>query len=93
MVPHPGHVGIIFQAFNGVYLGRATPRTLHLLPDGTVLSDRAIQKIRKGERGWRYAAAQLEDLGVNANYVRHPASGGAKLFRQQIAVLVQRLRD
>jgi uracil-DNA glycosylase len=41
----------------------------------------------------KIAAAQLEDLGVNAHYVRHPASGGAKLFRQQIAVLVQRLRD
>lgn len=41
----------------------------------------------------KIAAAQLEDLGVNAHYVRHPASGGAKLFRQQIAALVQRLRD
>ena len=36
----------------------------------------------------KIAAAQLEDLGVNAHYVRHPASGGAKLFRQQIAALV-----
>jgi hypothetical protein len=49
---HPGHIGTIFQAFNGAYLGRGTPRTLRLLPDGTVLSDRAIQKIRAGERGW-----------------------------------------
>ena len=37
----------------------------------------------------KIAAAQLEDLGVNARYVHHPASGGAKLFRQQIAALVQ----
>jgi uracil DNA glycosylase superfamily protein len=33
----------------------------------------------------KIAAAQLEQLGVKAHCVRHPASGGAKLFRQQIA--------
>ena len=33
----------------------------------------------------KIAAAQLEQFGVNAHCVRHPASGGAKLFRQQIA--------
>ena len=37
----------------------------------------------------RIAAAQLEQLGVNAHCVRHPASGGAKLFRQQIAKIVR----
>jgi uracil-DNA glycosylase len=37
----------------------------------------------------KIAAAQLEQLGVNAHCVRHPASGGAKLFRQQIAKLVR----
>jgi len=36
----------------------------------------------------KIAAAQLEQLGVNARCVRHPASGGAKLFRQQIAGVV-----
>ena len=36
----------------------------------------------------KIAAAQLEQLGVNAHCVRHPASGGAKLFRQQIAKIV-----
>jgi hypothetical protein len=35
----------------------------------------------------KIAAAQLEQLGVNAHCVRHPASGGAKLFRQQMAAL------
>jgi hypothetical protein len=33
----------------------------------------------------KIAGARLEQLGVNAHCVRHPASGGAKLFRQQIA--------
>jgi hypothetical protein len=41
----------------------------------------------------KIAAAQLEKLNVNAHRVRHPASGGARLFRQQIAAVVQRLRD
>ena len=38
----------------------------------------------------KIAAAQLEKLGVNVHSVRHPASGGAKLFRQQIARIVER---
>jgi uracil-DNA glycosylase len=37
----------------------------------------------------KIAAAQLEQLGLNAHCVRHPASGGAKLFRQQIAEIVR----
>jgi len=41
----------------------------------------------------KIAAAQLEGLNVNAHCIRHPASGGAKLFRQQITVLVHRARD
>ena len=38
----------------------------------------------------KIAAAQLEELNVNAHCVRHPASGGAKLFRQQIAEIVNK---
>lgn len=56
----PGHLGIVYAALSGVYLLKTTPRTIRLLPDGQVLSERAIQKIRKRESGWRYAAAQLE---------------------------------
>src|SRR6476660_6259989 len=37
----------------------------------------------------KIAGAQLKQLGFNANCVRHPASGGAKLFRQQIAKIVR----
>lgn len=39
----------------------------------------------------RIAAAQLKDLAVSARYVRHPASGGAKLFRHQVAKIVAKL--
>jgi uracil-DNA glycosylase len=34
------------------------------------------------------AASQLKELDVEMHRVRHPASGGAKLFRQQIAEIV-----
>lgn len=59
-----GHVGTIYQAFNGRYLGRATRRTLRLLPDGRVFSARTAQKIRKLERGWRYAVDELIAAGA-----------------------------
>jgi len=39
----------------------------------------------------KIAAALLEELNVNAHCVRHPASGGAKFFRQQIARIVNKL--
>ena len=61
-----GHLGVIYQASSAVYLGRATPRTLRLLPDGTVFSARARQKIVGGERGWRYAVEQLVEHGAQA---------------------------
>jgi len=60
----PGHLGIIYQAFNGRYLGRSKADTLRLLPDGSVFSNRAAGKIARGERGWRYAAALLERWGA-----------------------------
>ena len=59
-----GHVGTIYQASNAVFLGRGTARTLRLLPDGRVFSDRAAQKVRAGEQGWKYAAKQLEAFGA-----------------------------
>jgi hypothetical protein len=65
-VVFPGHLGTIYQAHNAQYLGRGTARTLRLLPDGSVMSARSIQKIRSGERGWRYSAALLSGAGAGA---------------------------
>jgi hypothetical protein len=62
----PGHIGTIYQAHNAAYLGRGTARALRLLPDATVMSARALQKIRAGEKGWRPAAALLERHGAEA---------------------------
>jgi hypothetical protein len=39
----------------------------------------------------KIATTQLEELDVDADCIRHPASGGAKLFRQQIARIVGKL--
>ena len=61
----PGHVGTIYQATNAVYLGRATPRTLRVLPDGTILNARSLQKLRARERGWRYVADLLVARGAD----------------------------
>ncbi len=62
----PGHVGTIYQASNAVYTGRATPRTLTLLPDGTVLSARAMQKVRGQESGHRHVEELLMGWGAPA---------------------------
>jgi hypothetical protein len=59
-----GHIGVIYQAHNAVYLGRGSPRTLTLLPDGRVFSERAQQKVRSGERGVCYAVGQLVACGA-----------------------------
>jgi hypothetical protein len=59
-----GHLGTIYQAHNAAYLGRSRPNTLRLLPDGSLLSNRALQKLRSRERGWRYATGLLVKAGA-----------------------------
>ena len=39
----------------------------------------------------KIAGAQLEQLGANVLCIRHPASGGAKLFRRQIAKIATKV--
>lgn len=61
-----GHVGTIYQAHNATYLGRARADTLRLLPDGRTLSNRAIAKVKKQERGWRSVVELLERYGASS---------------------------
>lgn len=61
-----GHVGTIYQATNAVYMGRATPRTVKLLPNGVVLNERMAQKVRRQEQGHEYAERLLIRLGAPA---------------------------
>ena len=60
----PGHVGTVYQALGATYTGRGTARTLTMLPDGSVLSDRSAQKVRAGEKGARAVVAQLVAMGA-----------------------------
>jgi hypothetical protein len=60
-----GHVGTIYQASNGVYLGRSDARTLRILPDGQSYNHRAEQKVRAGERGWESSMAPLLRAGAD----------------------------
>jgi hypothetical protein len=60
----PGHIGVIYQASGMRYTGPSTPRTEWLLPDGTMFSPRAAQKVRKQERGHEYAERQLVAFGA-----------------------------
>lgn len=63
----PGHCGGAYSALNpATYRGRATPRTLLLLPDGRTFSGRAISKIRNLETGHAYAVDQLVAAGATA---------------------------
>jgi hypothetical protein len=73
-VVFPGHYGCIYQAHNARYAGRSAPRTLSLLPDGRVLSERAKSKIRRLERGWEYAAKRLLAFGADAVWMDDPAA-------------------
>lgn len=59
-----GHVGFCYQAGNAHYLGRSSARTLRLLPNGSVLSARAISKIRAQDTGHVYATQQLVSAGA-----------------------------
>lgn len=65
-VVFPGHAGQIYAASNAVYLGQASPNTLHLLPDGRVFSRRAVSKIRARDQGWRYSVDLLVEAGAPA---------------------------
>lgn len=73
----PGHVGTIYQASNAVFTGRGTARTLTVLPDGTSLSDRALQKVRAQDRGHEYVERRL--MGIGARPLRAGQSPAAWL--------------
>ncbi|MGV8909283.1 MAG: hypothetical protein ACOH1Y_09895 [Propionicimonas sp.] len=60
----PGHVGTIYQASNALFTGRGTARTLTILPNGTSLSDRSLQKVRKTEQGHEYVERRLINAGA-----------------------------
>lgn len=62
----PGHVGTIYQAFNGRYVGKSKSRTMRLGADGREVPPRAITKLRNGERGDDRTYARLIEMGAPA---------------------------
>jgi len=60
------HYGVVYQALSAFFGGRATARHLLVAPDGTIISERALSKIRTGERGCDYATRQLVAAGAPA---------------------------
>lgn len=71
----PGHVGTIYQASNALLAGRSTPRYLTVLPDGTSVSDRALQKVRAQDVGHDYVERRLHALGAPPRRAGQPAAG------------------
>lgn len=63
-VTMPGHVGIVYQALNGCYLGRTRRDTIRLTADGRNLPNRTLAKIRRRDRGWQPAVDRLVALGA-----------------------------
>lgn len=59
-----GHIGNVYQAASAIYDGTNRRHTIRLLPNGRVLGDRTIAKIRAREQGWRYASEQLVRFGA-----------------------------
>ena len=69
-----GHIGNIYQAHNAIFTGRGGGQIMRLLPDGSVLSARAIAKIKAMDQGWLYASKILIEHGAE------PLRIGADLF-------------
>lgn len=64
-----GHTGTIYSAHNGRFAGRSSPRNLTFLPNGQVISERTLSKLKAGEVGAAYAERLLRDAGCR----RRPA--------------------
>jgi hypothetical protein len=60
----PGHAGIIYQAMGFDYCGRGAAGDLLVLPNGLVLGQRSVQKIRTWERGSGGVVRRMVDAGA-----------------------------
>lgn len=69
----PGHVGIIYQASNAIYLGRTRPERIVMLPDGSVLHRRSLQKVIGQESGHEYVERSLVERGARPPRPFEPA--------------------
>ena len=69
----PGHVGTIYQAFNGAYLGRSRAESKWLMPDGSTFHRERVTKIRYRRQGWEYGVRSLVAAGASEPWSDSPA--------------------
>lgn len=81
---HRGHVGTVYQATNGRYVGKTNPASLRLLPDGSVLSNRTQGKLVRGERGQSTTIAQLVRFGAEAPRAGEDVLAWLRTWRDQL---------
>ncbi|MBL0931799.1 MAG: hypothetical protein IBJ15_17000 [Alphaproteobacteria bacterium] len=62
----PGHVGGIYASASAFYAGRSRARKLWLDADGRVVSERALSKLARDERGAERVYARLRAAGAPA---------------------------
>ena len=60
----PGHCGMVYQALSAQLRGRSSSRSDSIMPNGRIVSPRALSKIRSGDTGSAYAERQLVDAGA-----------------------------
>jgi hypothetical protein len=89
---HRGHVGTIYCALNGRHVGRTNAASLHLLPDGSVLSNRAQGKIARRELNNAGPAAQLVRFGADPLPAEAPAEVALTWLRLWRARLTRPMR-
>jgi hypothetical protein len=70
----PGHIGTIYQASNAAYLGRTARRRVLLLPDGRVVSERGLSKVRGDEQGHAYVERELVRFGARPRRADEPGA-------------------
>lgn len=60
----PGHVGVIYQAHNGRFVGRGRAETIWLDREARTVSRRGLSKLRNDERGADGVYRRLLELGA-----------------------------
>jgi hypothetical protein len=79
-----GHVGTIYQATNAVYTGTSKGRNRLLLPDGTLLHERALAKIRARDSRWESAAKPLILAGAKPLLAHEDAAAWVKRWAARL---------
>ncbi len=93
----PGHIGQIYAAHNGCYLGRGDARTVQVLPNGTSFHHRGEQKIKAAGATLEHSAscAQCAAAWSRKGPRRSSCSEGKRLLKRSSGWrgCVQRLEE